>query len=72
MTLQLADTVCIPCRKDSAYMHAEHPSSTFIHAHGRHRPRCMIANLAMQVADIGRGRFPQRLFFFYSISHKRG
>jgi hypothetical protein len=23
MALQLADTVCIPCRKESAYMHAE-------------------------------------------------
>jgi hypothetical protein len=29
MALQLADTVCIPCRKESAYMHAENISSTF-------------------------------------------
>jgi hypothetical protein len=64
MALQLADTVCIPCRKESAYMHAEDISSTFVHVHGRHRPRCMLADLAMQVADIGRPRFPHQLFLF--------
>jgi hypothetical protein len=70
MALQLADTVCIPCRKESAYMHAEDISSTFVPVHDRHRPRCMSADLAMQVADIVRSRFPHRLFLF-RVSHER-
>jgi hypothetical protein len=70
MALQLADTVCIPCRKESAYMHAEDISSTFVHLHGRHRPRCMLADLAMQVADIGRARLPHR-FFILRFSSRR-
>jgi hypothetical protein len=64
MSMQLADTVCIPCRKESAYMHAEDISSAFVHVHGRHRSHCMLADLAMQVADIGRARLPHWFFSF--------
>jgi hypothetical protein len=62
MALQLADTVCLPCHKESAYVHAKDISPTFVPVHGRHHPRCMLAGLAMQVADIGRGRLPHRFF----------